>query len=217
MSIVCLLFLCDVVCQKLKDALLTLSVKNIKMSSSPAPLAPFSSVAALWICSLRWEWRSLVEPKINPVWNIWANDKDQTTKWGWVWCGGMTEPVASVFTMTNNINIDIDQYQYPQYLFKEFGLKLGGSETVSEMFTMANHWVLLISAAIAYEIARMRCFSQEFLDRDRSYNQYFWKFVHWHQYRMLYFLAPSVRLFNKQNLFRYLPKSIIDMNDTYLS
>ena len=84
----------------------------------------------------------------------------------------MTEPVASVFTMTNNINIDIDQYQYPQYLFKEFGLKLGGSDTVSSMFTMANHWVLLISAAIAYEIARMRCFSQEFLKCLHSFAEY---------------------------------------------
>ena len=39
---------------------------------------------------------------------------------------------------------------------KEFGMKLGGSETVSSMLTMANHWVLLMSGAIAYEIARMR-------------------------------------------------------------
>ena len=30
------------------------------------------------------------------------------------------------------------------------------SETVASVFTMANHWTLLITAAIAYEIARMR-------------------------------------------------------------
>ena len=35
-------------------------------------------------------------------------------------------------------------------------MKLGGVETVSSMLTMANHWVLLMSGAIAYEIARMR-------------------------------------------------------------
>ena len=39
---------------------------------------------------------------------------------------------------------------------KEFGLDMMKSETVASVFTMANHWTLLITAAIAYEIARMR-------------------------------------------------------------
>ena len=39
---------------------------------------------------------------------------------------------------------------------KEFGLDMMKSETVASVFTIANHWTLLITAAIAYEIARMR-------------------------------------------------------------
>ena len=40
--------------------------------------------------------------------------------------------------------------------FKDTGIEFVDSETLASALTLVNHWVLLMSAAIAYEIARMR-------------------------------------------------------------
>ena len=55
--------------------------------------------------------------------------------------------------------------------FKDTGIEFVDSETLASALTLVNHWVLLMSAAIAYEIARMRWYESWYWERGEEHDE----------------------------------------------